>query len=94
MGKLADKPHKFLMNLPESHYVRMVELMKDRFDSMASYLRYLIRQEIQRYGPLPNATKPSRRRAPAPEPASAPADTPLHTPDQPDEPVSSSPHQS
>ena len=75
MSKIIEKSKRILIEIPQSHHARMEDLMGDRFDSMRSYFRYLVRKEIQTYGPLPkpiprsatdsaqtSLTKPSARR--------------------------------
>jgi hypothetical protein len=59
MGNRKEPYKKFLLNLPVSHKERLENLMIGRFAHLSEYLRYLVRQEIQRHGTPPVAGSPS-----------------------------------
>jgi len=62
MSKPRELQSKKLLIIPTSHKERLEVLMAGRFDSLNSYFRYLVRQEILRYGSLPGQEKVVRKR--------------------------------
>ena len=62
MGKINESYSKLLVNLPESHLAWANEHIKGRFNFLGEYLRYLLRQDILRHGPLPTPIPKVERR--------------------------------
>ena len=81
MRKISpDGSSKFIFTVPEPYRVWIDEKMVStgKFISVAAYMRYLLRQDIQRHGPLPEVTPkaPRKRKSAVSAP---PARTPLPT---------------
>ena len=89
MVKLSGVTKKFIFSIPDAYrdWIREHKIATGKFDSEAAYMRYLVRQDIQREGPLPEITpKPPRKKRTSsrPKTVAAPAG-----PSQTDQTVSS-----
>ena len=65
MVKLSGVTKKFIFSIPDAYrdWIREHKIATWQFDSEAAYMRYLVRQDIQREGPLPEITpKPPRKK--------------------------------
>lgn len=84
MRKISCGSSRYLLSIPEPYrdWIDENVIKTRKFSSTAEYLRYLLRQDIQRHGPLPEITpKPPRKRKTA---AVSPR---VHTPPSMSDPV-------
>lgn len=80
MAKIGEPSKKFIIRIPMS-YIKWIDdhkISTKEFDYRSDYFRYLIRQDIQRVGPLPQPIEKSRKKGRS---ASQPGGTPPATSD-------------